>query len=433
MTALCGGGASEAITGYTGTITLDGTSIAAYLALIGEAEAAAILAPLIAGAVLVVDLFCSTDPPDDPGIDESVVQDALNFGEPAVSIAAIGKIKDWFLHSYWCQVCTCSSGATPSCGTPSSPGDVGGATGLPGSGNSSCFDNTYSLTLTNPASGETNADWTQKWLPVNGAASTVTDGSIGASGGETFQMYPIPAGINQVDFRGSLTVVDSHYDGTLNAAVAVCLGSASTAGTCNNIATTANGIGPIAQTIQKGNLATWPSSATHWGISSRILHSSTAPANSPQTWQIEAVAACDQASLGCCPPPPTDPNISTRLDQIYALVQVLYSLIPVRVPNYAAGTAHTGLTGQGNISLESTTIAVKVQITELPDVYGVIDGSPLTYLEAGWITPTNNQGVSEGMRISRSTQTFELPAATSALDYTLQPGEEVTITELQAG
>src|SRR5262249_13109701 len=81
-------------------------------------------------------------------------------------------------------------------------------------------------------------------------------------------------------------------------------------------------------------------------------------------------------NTSCCAP---DPMVETRLNQIYALVQEIYSIIPVRVPNYAAGAAHAGLTGQGNISLDPTTIALKIEITQLPASYGVKDAFPDRY------------------------------------------------------
>lgn len=433
MTALCGGGASEPVAGYTGTITLDGTSIAAYLALIGEAAAAETLAPLIAGAVLVVEVFCSGDPPADPGINSTTVQNALDFGHPAVSIPAIGQIKDWFLHQYWCQVCTCTSGTAPTCGTPSSPGAVTQNPGLPQQGNAQCFDNSYTIDMTDPGSGVVVTDLTQKFVPVAGTAVTVTDGSIGGGAGVTMQMWPLQPGVTRIDFHGSVTQFDSAAPTSDFYAASMCFGSSTSAGTCTAICSTDNGLGSIqGQSFPRGNIAVWPSTATYWGISSRRVHGTTGTPK-PQSIAMEAIAQCTQASLGCCPPPPTDPNISSRLDQIYGLVQNLYSIIPVRVPNYAAGAAHSGLSDGGTLALASTTIALRVVFDTLPVAYGEVIGVPNTFIDIGWISPVTNEGVEAGVRVTRSTQVIALPEASSAIDYTFPSGASVTITELQAG
>jgi len=72
-------------------------------------------------------------------------------------------------------------------------------------------------------------------------------------------------------------------------------------------------------------------------------------------------------------------------------------------------------------------------VTTLPAVYGVEAGTPLTYFDIGWVSPVTAEGVEAGIRITRQTQAIPLPEATTSLDYSLQPGEVVTITELQAG
>jgi hypothetical protein len=121
------------------------------------------------------------------------------------------------------------------------------------------------------------------------------------------------------------------------------------------------------------------------------------------------------------------------LQQIYNLLLATYSTIPSRPPTYTASTAHTGLTGGGNFSVPSTTIALKLEVTQLPAVYGQIDGFPQTHIDIGWITPTTLYGPEAGIRVTRTTQVIQLPEATTGVDWSLPPGEEMTITELEAG
>lgn len=135
-------------------------------------------------------------------------------------------------------------------------------------------------------------------------------------------------------------------------------------------------------------------------------------------------------TLNCCPP---DPRILATLQAVQQLLQEVYSIIPARTPNYAALTAHAGLSGNGSITLGATTIAVQTNVTNMPAVYTQIGGTPFTYIGIGWITPVTNEGPQAGIEITRGLQVIPLPDATIAIDYTLPPGEVLQITELLAG
>lgn len=432
MTTLCGGGASEAKSTYTGSIVLQGTSIAAALALVGEAAAAEVLAPLIAGTTLLVEVFCGDDPPADPGIDQDVINAALDFSNPGPSLEAIGQIKDWFLHWYWCQVCTCSSGSIPNCGAPSSVPGINQSPGLPNQSNQGCFNNSYNASSTIPSSGFFQTDITQKLLAVAGAASNVTDGYSGGNFGLHIPMYPIPAGVTKVQF-GADTIVRDPVSGTNgHLAASICVGTSSSAGTCNDLFNLSTTNDVYAQAIVQGNALTWPTGSTHWSVT-QVCNGQSAAAGATESAAMTAVADCAGAQLGCCPPPPTDPNIAYKLDQILGLVSTIYSIIPVRVPNYAALTDHSGLTGQDTISLGDGTIAIRVVVDTLPAVYGQIDSLPDTFFDIGWVTPITNEGPEAGIRLSRTTQIIPLPEASSGISYSFEPGESVTITELLAG
>jgi hypothetical protein len=115
------------------------------------------------------------------------------------------------------------------------------------------------------------------------------------------------------------------------------------------------------------------------------------------------------------------------------MLAFLMAHIPFRVPTYVLGVSTPGLSGGGNLVLQSTTIAIQVQITTLPPAYGEVFGSPNTYLDFGWITPATSEGPEAGIRITRSTQVFPLPEATLSVDYSLPAGALITIGELQAG
>jgi hypothetical protein len=121
------------------------------------------------------------------------------------------------------------------------------------------------------------------------------------------------------------------------------------------------------------------------------------------------------------------------LQQILNELTLLETLIPARPPNYAAGTSHSGLSGSGSVSLQTTTIAVRLTFTTVPGYVSGVSGTPETLLGLGWISPVTNEGVEAGIRISRATQVFPLPEATSSVDYTFASGAVATLDELQAG
>jgi hypothetical protein len=94
----------------------------------------------------------------------------------------------------------------------------------------------------------------------------------------------------------------------------------------------------------------------------------------------------------------------------------------------------TGLSGSGTYSVaDSSVIALKVAVTTLPAYVGQVSGVPDTYFGLGYVTPVNAGGPEQGTPITRSTQVFPLPEATTALDYSLTPGAVISITELLSG
>lgn len=176
-----------------------------------------------------------------------------------------------------------------------------------------------------------------------------------------------------------------------------------------------------------------PSTAAFWTVIAIPSGGNTGtPTN---TVAVESTIYCQGQgpnSLGmvCCP---TDPNLLAMLQQILNELTLLETLIPARPPNYAAATSHAGLSGDGTISLAATTIAVRLTFTTTPTYIGSIAGTPTTRLGLGWISPVTNEGGEAGIPVTRSTQVFPLPEATSSLDYTFTPGAVVTIDELLAG
>jgi hypothetical protein len=418
VTALCGGGSSGPQPGVQTAVAVGSIGVEAFITALGFPEVAPLVASFIAAALTIDSAsYCSTDPPSDPGLVAGDIADAINFTEPEISIPAQAKIVQWFLSQYWCKICQCSTGVIPSCGTPSSPGPVSSSPGLPsGTTGTPCWDVTANETT---PSGTVLIDYSADLVPTT-TSHTITAWSTGAP----TTAYTLPPGITSLATHGISQPVSGGDFGL--AVYLIFYNSSGTGVGLLQILTDSTGVG-VDTTLFPRSI---PSTAVYWQIQAQGNSNGIAI-----NWSMEVQFFCpgsgvNDLTTSCCPP---DPLLEASLQQILGLVQQIYSMIPVRVPNYAAGTAHSGLTGGGNITLDATTIAVLVTVTQLPDVYSEIAGFPNTYIGIGWITPANNEGPGAGIAISRTSQTIQLPEATSSLDYSLPSGETITVTELQAG
>ena len=117
-------------------------SVARKIAGLGFPELSPIIAVATAGIVLTTDVYCTTDPPADPGaITLGDIAAAVDPANQPASANALVKIRDWFLHWYWWTACQCTTVSTPTGPTPTLPTGYGGAPGLPPAANSSpCWD-----------------------------------------------------------------------------------------------------------------------------------------------------------------------------------------------------------------------------------------------------------------------------------------------------
>src|SRR6516164_10385449 len=134
MTALCGGGPSSPQSGVGGVLTLGATAIEIFVSsVLGLPELAPIIAPIIAGlADIELAAYCSTDPPSDPGLTASDLEDALRIPPNGLAtFTAQQKIVTWFESQYWYQICQCTSTTTPAASAPSNPGQISTNPGLP--------------------------------------------------------------------------------------------------------------------------------------------------------------------------------------------------------------------------------------------------------------------------------------------------------------
>lgn len=394
----CAPNTSEPKTGLGPIIVYDATQLVNFLISQGMGWLSA-YAPKIGGRSYDLASFCAADPPPAPTTDPATI---LNFFSPLNPTGAADllnwliQIADYFV---WFQDCQCSAGPQPTppsaipqpTGLDQSPPNTGTPPGTPCS-NSNLFasvDNTATVQLR-----YMNSTIATSLLNVTGVTFKRSRGIIS---GTSFQ---VKCEFGYLNSSGSAIPLGAEILG---------------AGGIPNTATVAFSVPPGAFSLYE----TWSPVSGTYQISVddeiSVFCGGTSPTGS---------------ASACCP---ADPTLLAILEQVKDDVQFILSIIPVRVPNYAAGTSHSGLSDGGALSLESTTIALKVVFDTLPISFGEVIGTPNTFIDIGFVTPLTNQGVEAGIRLSRQTQVIPLPEASSGINYTFPSGASVTITELQAG
>ena len=414
MSNVCSPNAGQPKSGLGSVLVYDAAKLAEFLLQEGMGWLSPFV-PQIGGQSYDLSSFCSGDTPDAPNTDPTYI---LNLFNPTNGQAVVEQ-RDWLFGlvnwAVWYSSCECSAGTQPTPITPiSQPPDLN-LQPPSTSPSESCFSNSITGRSVNYAN---QFAWN---------FNDVLPGGNGNFDGQFYQRIvptPLPSSI-------VLTAVN-HGGGAHDYNCQLFLNFYTSAG--GNI--TASNYGGV--TFNVGATLTTPPiavppAAAFWAVIVTPVGGNTGtPTN---TVDVSSTIYCqgqgpNTLGMVCCP---TDPNLLSMLNEILRQVQEIYSIIPVRVPNYAAGTAHSGLSGGGNLTLDPTTIAVKVVFDTLPPNYGLVVGTPDTYLELGWLSPVTNEGVTAGLRLSRQAQVVEMPEATSALDYSFASSASVTITELQAG
>lgn len=416
MTAFCGGGTSSKKTISPGVVFLSGEALTAVVA--AGLELPPVWAALIAFAAAQsfdLNTFCASDPPTLiwPTGPEILDIMSLNVFQSPDAFAHLGSV---VANGVWLGMCQCDGTTTPTAPTvPSYPSSapVTNPSGFSNTTGGPCWDRAIAFDL-----AHTSAPYDMK-AAFPAGVTTISRAVI--VGQPPIFGQQIPAGASNLRYSWSTSTAGTKTSSN-NAQVQFWNSSGSPLGACFIDDTSTSSQTDVACAI--------PSGSFFWDayVSGNVNAGAV-------SWTFEAKFDCPGQSTGsvqapCCPP---DPTMLGLLQQIYNLLLATYSTIPSRPPTYTASTAHTGLTGGGNFSVPSTTIALKLEVTQLPAVYGQIDGFPQTHIDIGWITPTTLYGPEAGIRVTRTTQVIQLPEATTGVDWSLPPGEEMTITELEAG
>lgn len=433
MTAVCGGGTSEAKPGFNQTVIVTGAIVEGSLVISGLEAIAALISPFLAGTVYDLTTFCNVDPPADPGLTTQDLLDLTNWRDPSRSIPALGKLRTWFESWYWYDVCRCTSTPQPTAPTPSNPGNVVSTNpGLPVS-SSPCWNVTRQfVTVASPNNTTTeNADLSTLMLP--NLAPSLPNGTFSPGTPLAVTLYTIPTGARDITFTIS-SVPDITNSSTFAEAFLYFFDSTGLLLHVANSQISETLLEP--QLITGGthpNTAHWPGSvptnAVYWAV--QFSSQNTVSTTITLTLQFSCAAGASLDTQPCCPP---DPSIDTRLQQIYGLLQSIYQGLPTPVHSYADGTAHAGLSGNGTVTLVGAPLAIRVNITTDSPALGLGAGNPTYLFDRGFIVPVvNNAPIRGESRLVYNPQMFPLPALTEQIGYSLHPGIVATVTELVAG
>lgn len=360
--------------------------------------ASVIAAGVIAGFTFDLLNICGQPQPAPITIDQATINAAVNFTNPIIAIPAQQKVLQWFVNFMWPVWCLCSDNSKPPPVTPTPLPPASSGPGMPsGPQPTSCAAGRFYSASSSPGLNEfvtffplTNG--TTNHLPV-GATSVQMTGTV--TGPSTVTCT--------VDFQRQ-----QHGFGMVSV-MSIPLGALGTAGKTFDYSI------PVDASTEATQFVLNPTPSTTTVFIDSGAHAYCGPANG----SIPAQA--------CCPP---DPLLEQRLDQMQGWLNAIWNeLVGSKSLKWTDGTRHTGVSGAGSFPLVGPAVAVRAEVTRLPDNPQILPGDPTFYWNMGFITPLANDTPLRGSRLVFARQSFELPAVTDGLAYTLLDGTIVDLVE----
>lgn len=388
MTALCGGGTSSPKDPALASVIYSSGLLAEILVRYDAPWLIPVI-PLLGLSALSLSTFCATDPPAIPTFtsDETSAVLGLQFGADFDS--GIAKVRDLAYHLIWRELCQCDAGTPTAYTAPTVPA------GTP-------------IIQTPPASNTPCGTYTG-FGPTN-RQQFATSGSLHAQVSDPLPTPGITSAV--VTFHTSVNTNGGH-------AVTLTLSWRKVGGVGTGVSTTFTL--PITGTTRV-TLAV-PADASY------LFMDYNTPGGTARIewvdWVIDYFCGPTLGTSGdCC----TDPTVTATLDNILSMLTLIQrQAVPFA---YIDGTAHAGLTGAGEVTLQGV-IGARIDCT-VPDRVGRSAGDPETVFDMGWIAWGDTTGFRDREFIRRATQ-LSLPSkggTFTRLGYTLAPGVVATITEL---
>jgi hypothetical protein len=390
VTALCGGGTSAPKPTTPTVVTVTLALLYAWVASRGVNLA------FISNILSFLGLpdidtatFCASDPPAIPTFDlnDALAIASLPVGSPQMATTA-AKVADLMMHIAWYELCECTSGTpTPEPAPAAPPTGAGTPLPLPAAGTCGSY---ASGPLFKPA-GATN---TLNWLGLTQLPLGTTT--------ITLSVVSTPFGTTHCVAKNNIFFYDM-YGVSLN-------------------------VNPVAVTCPSGS-----SSVFSFDRDPRAqLFAMMASWNSGCEDQIDAqvdfycgTATPSGTTVACCPPD----------DVSLGMLQAILNMVTLQQRQtspfaYVPGATHSGLTGNGEISVQGL-LGAKISAS-VPGRAGIDFGNPDTVFEIGWINWGTADGFLQRERLTTSPQLSFPPQAGSytKIGYSIPPDVTVSILEL---
>ena len=422
MTALCAGGASRARPGVVGTAFNTAANITSFCSTFLPLPLAIAIGAIAAVETFDTALYCSLDPPPDPGLTAQDMIDVLNPGALETWLPAQAKVRQWWRHIYWWQVCECAAVATPAPPAPSNPGDQSSGAGLPSGRSVNCYTSNAGYSTTGVSSGHINVDLGPIWLPATTDSIPVTvPFQIGTVSGRA---YRIPANVQSFNFTSKNNGAASPAPQNNFDASVFFFNSAGTQVDAHQFLTS--------QAVQLGPLTGAPApvgSPTYAAILGQNIFD-TSVAGKVMSWDVEFryICAGDGVSSPCCAP---DPGLELKINQLFQLVIGLGQKAGPTVPiSWHDGARHTSLRGSGSFSISPAAIGMRFEVTTPPSGVHVDPGNPTFYWDMGFWSPYALGSPLRGGRLVFLNQSTAIPEFTDQIGYTLKNGTVMDAVEL---
>ena len=371
------------------------------------------LAALFAGKSYDLLHICSSPDPGDPGMTVDDWANAINYAEPQLNIPAVSKAQQWFLHVMWPIWCNCSDGTQPPPTTTTAPPSV---QPNPNSAPAPLGGNCWQSSITKSTSNA-NAQ-----MFLNEALPPVPTHKVPPVNGTVGIQAPLPASLSvtySIDTNGANPVTCDLQVGAYDIN-GVLLSP--------QINIRAQAPGAPASTASM----TLPANAVDWGIGQFASAGGGVVSTAHSTVQATIYCA-GQSPTGvqspCCPP---DPSVDLRLGSIMDMLTQLLSLQTLKGA-YQETVHHTGLIGDGTITINPASSAIRVDITSDLTSWPNNSQTPTYFYSLGFITPYAVGTPLKGSRVVYNHQTFTWPSYTDQIGYALAAGVTANIVELTQG
>jgi hypothetical protein len=422
VTAVCGGGPSETRPGIVGTAFNTAAGVTAFLSSFLPLPLAIAIGAIAAVETFDVGEFCATDPPADPGLTAQDMVDLLNPSALDTWLPAQAKVRTWWRHVYWWQVCQCSAVPTPAPPAFSNPGNQAQNASLPSGSVAPCYESTAPWITTGATSGRTTFDITSVWIPQT--TDTIAVSVPFPAGAVAATAFRIPYGVTAMQWitqnHGATSQAGSN---AVNVSLEFFTAAGASAGGAQFLTSQAVQIGPLTPNEPV------PSTAAYIAI---VGENESTPqlAGLQLSWSVDLQFICGGIGVQspCCPP---DPALELKVNQLLQLVIDLAGRSATAPPiSWHDGVSHSALGGSGSFLIDPTAIGIRFNVTTPPSGVTVDPGNPDFYWDMGFWAPYALGSPLRGGRIVFLSQSVELPEFSDQVGYTLKNGTIMSATEL---